>query len=83
MCYIYVTITYIYIYICHNNKKKYWEAEENIVFNRILLIFLTWWRIQFSSVTQSCLTLCDPMSHKNPGLPVHHQLLEYTQTHVY
>ena len=39
--------------------------------------------IQFSSVTQSCLTLCDPMNHSTPGLPVHHQLLEFTQTHVH
>ena len=39
--------------------------------------------VQFSSVTQSCLTLCDPMNHSTPGLPVHHQLLEFTQTHVH
>ena len=39
--------------------------------------------IQFSSVTQSCLTVCDPMNHSTPGLPVHHQLPELTQTHVY
>ena len=38
---------------------------------------------QFSSVTQSCPTLCDPMNHSTPGLPVHHQLLEFTQTHVH
>ena len=38
---------------------------------------------QFSSVTQSCLTLCDPMDHSTPGLPVHHQLPEFTQTHAY
>ena len=38
--------------------------------------------IQFSSVAQSCLTLCDPMNHSSPGLPVHHQLPEFTQTHV-
>ena len=38
---------------------------------------------QFSSVTQSCLTLCDPTDHSMPSLPVHHhQLLESTQTHV-
>ena len=36
----------------------------------------------FSSVTQSCLTLCDPMDYSMPGLPVHHQLLEFTQTHA-
>ena len=37
--------------------------------------------VQFSSVTQSCPTLCDPMNHSTPGLPVHHQLPEFTQTH--
>ena len=36
-----------------------------------------------SSVTQSCLTLCDPMDCSTPGLPVHHQHLELTQTHVH
>ena len=39
--------------------------------------------VQFSSVTQSCPTLCDPMNHSTPGLPVHHQLPELTQTHVH
>ena len=39
--------------------------------------------VQFSSVTQSCPTLCDPMNCSTPGLPVHHQLLEFTQTHVH
>ena len=39
--------------------------------------------VQFSSVTQSCPTLCDPMNHRTPGLSVHHQLLEFTQTHVH
>ena len=39
--------------------------------------------VQFSSVTQSCPTLCDPMSCSTPGLPVHHQLPEFTQTHVH
>ena len=37
---------------------------------------------QFSSFAQSCPTLCDPTNHSTPGLPVHHQLLEFTQTHV-
>ena len=37
----------------------------------------------FSSVTQSCLTLCDPMNRSMPGLPVHHQLSEFIQTHAY
>ena len=39
--------------------------------------------IQFSSVAQLCPTLCDPMNCTTPGLPVHHQLLESTQTHVH
>ena len=39
--------------------------------------------VQFSSVTQSCPTLCNPMNHSMPGLPVHHQLPEFTQTHVH
>ena len=39
--------------------------------------------VQFSSVTQSCPTLCDPMDCSTPGLPVHHQLLESTQIHVH
>ena len=38
---------------------------------------------QFSSVAQLCLTLCDAMNRSTPGLPVHHQLPEFTQTHVH
>ena len=43
------------------------------------------WRgsVQFSSVAQSCLTLCGPMNRSTPGLPVHPQLPEFTQTHVH
>ena len=39
--------------------------------------------IQFNSVAQSCPTLCNPMNHSTPGLPVHHQLPEFTQTHIH
>ena len=38
---------------------------------------------QIRSVTQSCPTLCDPMNCSTPGLPVHHQLPEFTQTHIH
>ena len=38
--------------------------------------------VQFSSVTRSCLTLCNPVDCSTPGLPVHHQLLKLAQTHV-
>ena len=41
--------------------------------------YLLWW-VQFSSVTQSCPTICDPMNHSTPGLPVHHQILEFTHS---
>ena len=40
-------------------------------------------KIQFSSVAQLCPTLCDPMNRSTPGLPVHHQRPEFTQTHVH
>ena len=39
--------------------------------------------VQFSSISQSCPTLCNPMDCSTPGLPVHHQLPEFTQTHVH
>ena len=45
-------------------------------------VFFTLMQV-FSSVAQSCLTLCDPMDHSMPSLPVHHQLLELTQAHVH
>ena len=41
------------------------------------------WSVQFSSVAQSCPTLCDPLDCSTPGLPVHHKLPEFTQTHVH
>ena len=39
--------------------------------------------VQFSSVAQSCQTLCDPINRSTPGLPVHHELPEFTQTHAH
>ena len=38
---------------------------------------------QFTSVAQSCLTFCNPKDYSRPGFPVHHQLLEFAQTHVH
>ena len=40
-------------------------------------------KVQFRSVAQSCPTLCNPMNHSTPGLPVHHQFGEFTETHVH
>ena len=47
--------------------------------------YVSSWRmsLQFSSVAQSCPTLCDPMNRSTPGLPVHHQLPEFTQIHIH
>ena len=52
------------------------EIKEDILYNSVE-------KYQFSSVAQSCPTLCDPMNRSTPGLPVHHQLPEFTQTHVH
>ena len=49
--------------------------------NNFKLLFISFY--SFSSVAQSCPTLCDPMNRSTPGLPVHHQLPEFTQTHVH
>ena len=49
----------------------------------LLTIIIIVSKVQFSSVAQLCPTLCGPMNCSMPGLPVHHQLLEFTQTHVH
>ena len=48
----------------------------------IIYLLTNYYVYQFSSVTQSCPTLCDPMNCSTPGLPIHHQPQEFTQTHV-
>ena len=49
----------------------------------IFLIQFNHYSLQFSSITQSCPTLCNAMNHSTPGLPVHHQLPELTRTHIH
>ena len=44
---------------------------------------MSFFLVQFSSIAQSCLILCEPLNRSMPGLPVHHQLLEFTQIHVH
>ena len=61
-----------YIYMC---IYVYTHTHTHIYVNLIIS--------QFSSVVQSCPTLCDPMNRRMPGLPVHHQLPEFTQSHVH
>ena len=63
----------MYIYPLHHKSPSYLPPFPSPLGNSV----------QFISVTQSCLTLWDPMNHSTPDLPVHHHLLEFTQTHVH
>ena len=65
-------------------KGKIWDKLNNLVLpDKATYARLRDFLTQFSPVAQSCLTLCDPMNCSTPGLPVHHQLPESTQTHVH
>ena len=73
----YIILLYIIIHILHILYITY-------IHIRLLKITLVpYLMAQFSSVTQSCLTLCNPMHCSMPDLPVHHQLLAFTQIHVH
>ena len=60
-----------------------WQAIVHVVTESNAIYQLSTHGYMFSSVVQSCPTLCDPMNHSTPGLPVHHHLPESTQTHVH
>jgi len=60
---------------CGSTKSEMLDISVNLEVTGFLF------SVQFSLITQSCPTLCDPMNHSTPGLPVHHQLPESTQTH--
>ena len=62
---------------------KMFETIETLTVNISNLILETLSSVQFSSVAQSCPTLCDPMNCSTLGLPVHHQFPEFTQTHAH
>ena len=61
----------------------YWQVGSSPLHHLGTHIILQFSSVQFISVSQSCPTLCDPMNRSTPGLPVHHQLPEFTQTHVH
>ena len=67
------------------SKTCWWQVGTEKEEARRPARFLIWWDLwgQFSSVAQSCPTLCNPMDCSTPGFPVHHQLLEPTQAHVH
>ena len=76
------------IFICSLNKTphiKHLESREYAFCkdSDFADLRLGWWSVQFSSVSQLCLTLCDPMDCSTPGFPDCHQLPELTQTHVH
>ena len=94
-CYIYTEEYYFVIksyenryllrcgWTCHTEwSKSPWEVQISYI-NTHMWYLEKWNSVQFSSVTQSCLTLCNPMNQSMPGLPVHHQLPEFTETHVH
>ena len=72
---------------CHSQRQGTQGMEEAHAEWKFIENLSQWcscfWSVQISSVTQSCPTLCDPMDCSTPGLPVHHQLTELTQTHVH
>ena len=69
-------------YSCLENSmdRRFWQATVHRITKRRTLLNTS---VQFSSVTQSCPTLCDLMNCSTPGLPVYHQLQEFTQTHAH
>ena len=71
---------------CHtpiSNKSAPFCNSPHCLGSSLYLITCILHSVQFSSVAQSCPTLCDPMNCGTPGLPVHHQLPEFTRTHVH
>ena len=68
-----------------DNHYIYYCGQESLRRNRVAIMVNKRFRnaVQFSSVAQSCLTLCNPINSSTSGLPVHHQLSEFTQIHVH
>ena len=60
-----------------------WHQTYSLIVQNLFCFSVRGSSVQFSSVSQSCPTLCDPMNHSMLGLPVHHQLPEFTQTHAH
>ena len=87
--------SYSWAYIPTKLLKRYWcqcslqhylhqpGQGSNLNIHQRMNEYIVQWNIQFSSVAQSCPTLCDPMNRSTPVLPVHHQLPESTQTHAH
>ena len=74
---------WLHIFHCNINIHHIFFIHSSVNRHRLFSCLGYCKSVQLSSVTQSCLTLCDCMNCSTPGLPVHHQLLESTQTHVH
>ena len=74
---------FIWLHIFHWNIHHIFFIHSSVNRHRLFSCLGYCKSVQFSSVTQSCPTLCDLINCSMPGLPVHHQLLESTQTHVH
>ena len=83
-----ITHTHRHVLMANNEQKLMLFSSHTIHLHtkrkgrRIDFSEASYLSVQFSSVAQSCPTRCDPMNHSMPGLPVHHQLPEFTQTHA-
>ena len=77
---------FVYIWNIITKCLKYFWGTSVVSCKDVITLQVPWLIMQsdqIRSVAQSCPTLCDPMNRSTPGLPVHHQLLEFTQTHVH
>ena len=78
------------VIVASSSNRRLFSLHWKSVFSAVTFVDTFSWiqlhafsSVQFSSVAQSCPTLCNPMNLSTPGLPVHHQLPEFTQTHVH
>ena len=78
--YIYLVYSIILLFLIKIVAEQWILA---IIFDLLNHVYKSYLRVQFSSVAQSCPTLCDPMDCSTPGLRVHHQLPEFTQTYAH
>ena len=86
LIYIVITLTIFILFICSSvttlSPSHPWNKMPTIT-TFILITLLHIYIYQIRSVARSCPTLCDPINHSTPGLPVQHQLPEFTQTHIH
>ena len=71
-----------WVFLIEGNSLLSEPPEKSICLDRDKYTYTYTQEYTFSSVSQLCPTLCNPMNRSTPGLPAHHQLLEFTQTHV-